>query len=178
MAKTSDNKQPDIPATSAHQNSMQLPRAVLYLGSASAQQTDRDMAIVAQQHACQRQANELGARVVGEYVDLGSGLRADRPGLAALLAKLGELQEQDNQPPTYIIAYDHARIARDPQAYIRVIWAIEQAGAALIIASRPLVEYKAIAGRPSEVYPDFPARTFATDPGRIAQQQPLTNKED
>jgi DNA invertase Pin-like site-specific DNA recombinase len=164
--------------TSTDPNPNQLPQAVLYLRSASTKQADRDMAIVAQQHNCLRRADELGARVVAEYIDLGSGLRAERPGLIALLAKLGEIQAESDQSPTYVIAYDHARIARDPQTYIRVVWAIEQTGATLIIASRPLVEYEAIAGRTSEVYPDFPARTFAQNPGRTAKQQPLTNKED
>lgn len=145
-----------------HKPTPQMPLALLYLRSASDKQDDRERAIVAQQHSCLRRTDELGARVAGEYVDLGSGLVTERSGLTALLAKLKELNTESNSPVIYVITYDHARIARDPQAYIHVCWEIEQAGAALIIASTPLVEYEAIAGRAPEAYPDFPARTFRT----------------
>lgn len=178
MPKDRDHKQSNKPAPSSRANLTQLPRAVLYLRSASAKLADRDMAIVAQQHNCLRRANELGAQVVGEYVDLGSGLRAERPGLVALLAKLVDLQAEGNLSPTYVITHDHARIACDPTTYIRVVWDIEQAGARLVVASQSLVEYEAFAARPSEAYPDFPTRTFAADPAQKLKRPSLTEKED
>jgi hypothetical protein len=178
MTKTSDHQQPDIPTTSTHPDPRQLPLAVLYLRSASAKQADRDMAIVAQQHACQRRADELGARVVGECVDLGSGLHADRLGVTQLVTKIKEMWAANRAHVFYVIAYDHSCIGQNMRTYSHVAWKIEEVGATLIIASRPLVEYEAIAGRPSDAYPDFSARTFAADPGHTAQQQPLTNKED
>jgi DNA invertase Pin-like site-specific DNA recombinase len=141
----------------------QLPIAVIYLRSTNIRGTERDMAIVAQQHACQRRANELGARVVGECVDLGSGLHADRLGVTQLVAKVKETWAANRAHTVYVITYDHARIGRNVRTYSHVAWKVEEAGATLIVASRPLVEYEAIAGRPSEVYPDFPARTFATN---------------
>jgi hypothetical protein len=118
--------------------------AVLYLRTASAHQADRDMAIVAQQHVCAWRAHELRATVTGEFMDFGSGLSVERPGLTALLVKLAELRAQDSKAAIYIIAADHARIARSIEAYSRVSWQIDQSRAALNIASIPLVAYEAI----------------------------------
>jgi DNA invertase Pin-like site-specific DNA recombinase len=122
-------------------------RAVLYLRTASAHQADRDMAIVAQQHVCSWRAHELGATVAGEFVDFGSGLSIKRPGLEALLVKLAELRAQNAEATVFVIAADHARIARSVEAYSRASWLIDQAGAVLNIASIPLVEYEALARR-------------------------------
>ena len=126
-------------------------RAVLYLRAASAKQDDRNLSIVAQQHICRWRAHELNADVIDEFVDFGSGMSGERPGLDAMLAKLTELQAEAGQLPMYVIARDHARIARDMQVYIRVTWAIERAGAVLNIASVPITEYEAIAGRRPEI---------------------------
>ena len=63
--------------------------AVLYLRTASAHQADRDMAIVAQQHVCSWRAHELGATVAGEFVDFGSGLSIERPGLDGVARPTG-----------------------------------------------------------------------------------------
>ena len=120
--------------------------AVLYLRTASSHQADRDMAIVAQQHVCQWRAHELGATVVAEFVDFGSGLSIERPGFTALLARLAELRAQNAETTVFVIAADHARIARSVEAYSRVSWQIDQAGAVLNIASIPLVAYEAISG--------------------------------
>jgi hypothetical protein len=125
------------------EDSSQL-RAVLYLRTAGARRIDRESAIVAQQHACQRRANELGATVVGEFVDFGSGLIIERPELQRMLAELKERCGRADECITYVIAYDHARIARDMRLYAHVAWDIEQAGAQLIVASTPLDEYEAM----------------------------------
>jgi DNA invertase Pin-like site-specific DNA recombinase len=156
----------------------QIPIAVIYLRSVSPKQADRDMAIVAQQHACQRRANELGARVVGECVDLGSGFHADRLGVTQLVAKIKEAWAANRATVLYVIAYDHSCIGQNMQTYSRVAWKIEETGATLMIASRPLVEYEAVAGRPSEVYPDFPARTFFANPLRPPWPHPPADEHD
>jgi hypothetical protein len=154
----------------------QLPIAVIYLRSANARGSDRDIAIVAQQHACQRRADELGARMVAECVDLGSGLHADRLGVTQLVAKVKEMWGANRAHVFYVIAYDHTCIGQNIRTYSHVAWKIEETGATLIIASRPLVEYEAIAGRASEVYPDFPARTFATNPLPPTRPRPATRE--
>jgi hypothetical protein len=132
--------------------------AVLYLRTASAHQADRDMAIVVQQHVCSWRAHELGATVAGEFVDFGSGLSIERPRLTELLARLAELRAQNAETTVFVIAADHARIARSVEAYSRVSWQVDQAGAVLNIASIPLVEYEALARRSrpptDEPYPD------------------------
>lgn len=120
--------------------------ALLYLRTASRHQADRDMAIVAQQHVCAWRAQELGAAVAGEFMDFGSGLSIERPGLAALLTRLAELRAQNHDAAVYVVAADHARIARSVEAYSRASWQIDQAGATLNIASIPLVEYEALSG--------------------------------
>lgn len=115
----------------------QLPRAVLYLRSASARKADIDAAIPAKRHMCERRANELGARVISEYADIGdSGLTADRPQLQQMLRDLAELGDI-----AYVIAASHAAIATDMHAYSSIVWHVEQAGARLIIASTPLGDY-------------------------------------
>ena len=122
------------------------PQAILYLRSASGHQADRDMAIVAQQHVCAWRAHELQAPVVGEYVDFGSGLTTERPGVSDLIRRLRELR-QATRHCIYVIAADHARIGQSVQAYSHVSYAIEQAGGWLIIASVPQIQYDALTRR-------------------------------
>jgi hypothetical protein len=138
-------------ATGEQVSTAPTARAVLYLRAASAKQDDRNQSIVAQQHVCRWRAHELNAEVIDEFVDFGSGMSGERPGLDAMLAKLTELQAEAGQLPMYVIARDHARIARDMQVYIRVTWAIERAGATLNIASVPIIEYEAMTGRRPEI---------------------------
>ena len=156
------------------------PQAVLYLLTASGKQADRDMAIVAQQHVCQWRAHELGATVVAEFMDFGSGLSIERPGLEALLVKLAELLAQDTGATIYVIAKDHARIARSVEAYSRVSWQIDQAGAVLNIASIPLVAYEAISGLSlgGDTYRRSTERSRAVREGIARRrEQPPTNQE-
>jgi DNA invertase Pin-like site-specific DNA recombinase len=100
-----------------------LPKAVLYLRSA----ISSDAAIAGQRQACQRRAHQLGATTVAEYVDVGSGLNADRPGLQRLLADL-----RAREDVAFVITADHARIARSLLVYAEVTAAIEHAGARLM----------------------------------------------
>lgn len=122
------------------------PQAILYLRCASGHQADRDMAIVAQQHVCAWRAHELQAAVVGEYVDFGSGLTTERPGMSDLLAHLRRLC-QATRHRIYVIAADHARIGRSVQACSHMSYQIEQAGGWLNLASVPQIQYDALTRR-------------------------------
>lgn len=123
--------------------------AVLYLRSASGRQADRDMAIVAQQHVCAWRAHELGANIEGEFVDFGSGLSLERPGLTAMFARLTELRAQYPDAAIFVIAADHARVGRSTEAYGHVSWEVEQRRAQLNIASTPQIVYDRLADRAS-----------------------------
>lgn len=137
-----------------HINDSRRPQALLYLRAASGNQAERDRAIVAQQHVCTQRAEELGAMVVGEFVDFGSGLSTERPGVTDLLTKLGELRATTPSRPRYVIAADHARIGRSVQAYSHVSYEIERSGGLLNIASVALVEYEALMRRVPETEDD------------------------
>jgi DNA invertase Pin-like site-specific DNA recombinase len=125
-------------------DSARRPLALLYLRAASGNQAERDQAIVAQQHICTQRAEELGAVVIGEFVDFGSGLSIDRPGLTGLVAKLDELQRTTDRLRAYVIAADHARLGRSVQAYSHVSYEIDRAGGLINIASVALAEYEAL----------------------------------
>ncbi len=151
--------------------------AVLYLRTASSHQANRDMAIVAQQHVCSRRAHELGATVAGEFVDFGSGLSIERPGFTALLARLAELRAQNAEATVFVIAANHARIARSIEAYSRMSWQIDQAGAELNVASIPLVIYEAISGSSLGHYANQRPRSPSVRPHPRRKEQPPTNQE-
>ena len=173
MPEERTTNQPAKPNAAAGQ-----PQAVLYLRTASGKQADRDMATVVQQHLCQWRAHELGATVVAEFVDFGSGLGIERPGLTDLLAKVTELHAVDSRRQIYVVAADHARIARSIEAYSRVSWALDQAGAVLNIASIPLVAYEALSGLSLGEYADRWPRPPSIKPHPRRKEQPPTNQED
>jgi hypothetical protein len=151
---------------------------VLYLRTASAHQADRDIAIVAQQHVCQWRAHELGATVVAEFMDFGSGLSIERPAFTALLARLAELRAQNPQATVFVIAANHARIARSVEAYSRMSWQIDQAGGVLNVASIPLIAYEAISGLSLGQYEDRRPRSPSVRPHPRRKEQPPTNQEN
>jgi hypothetical protein len=161
------NHQPSRQNETAEAIAAERPRAVLYFRCASSRQADRDLSVVAQQHVCQWRAHELGAIVVAEFTDFGSGLSLERQCLTELIAKVTELRAITNQR-IYVIAADHARIGRSVQAYSRASWEIERAGAMLMIASVPLVEYEQITGW------NFPAHSAQTK----SHSQASVTKED
>lgn len=163
--------------TRISRSSMDRPLAVLYLRAASGRQADRDMAIVAQQHLCQWRAYELGATVAAEFVDFGSGLSLERPGLTQLLAKVTQLHGASPNP-IYVIAADHARIGRSVQAYSHVSYEIERAGARLNIASVPQIEYDALAGRLSKDRTSGRPRPPDAQPNPANKDQSPTNQEE
>src|SRR5712691_2148266 len=101
--------------------------AVLYLRVATARQEDPE-AITRQRLACEQRAAELGAVVVAEYVDAGSGLDAQQPQLQRMLTELDEHCDDPEQAISYVITADHARIARAMSLYASVAWRIEDVG--------------------------------------------------
>jgi DNA invertase Pin-like site-specific DNA recombinase len=123
-----------------HGAAKELPQAVVYLRSATPDRTGNRTA--AARHLCEQRANELGAVVVTEYIDTGSGLTDERSQLTQML---GELADADI---TYVIVPEHSTIARNMHVYARIIWKIEQAGARLIVASAPLEDYPAMKSNP------------------------------
>ena len=88
-----------------------------------------------QRRVCERRAAELGLEVAGIYTDQGSGNSLSRPGLTTLLADLGHRDDV-----TYVLTFDHGRIALKLGDYSKVAWAISKAGARLEIASVPHCE--------------------------------------
>jgi site-specific DNA recombinase len=86
--------------------------AIIYLRVSSKGQLTGPSAegysIEGQRAACLRHAEQLGADIIGEYVEPGrTATNAQRPALQRMLADLGELR------PTYVIFYDLSRSARD-----------------------------------------------------------------
>ncbi|MGN6373685.1 MAG: recombinase family protein [Solirubrobacteraceae bacterium] len=82
--------------------------------------------IEGQREACERHAERLGARIVGEYVEPGkSATNLRRPALQKMLSEMTELQ------PTYVIFYDLSRVARDEFDAFWLLREIEAAGAKL-----------------------------------------------
>src|SRR5438552_1414949 len=89
-------------------------RAVLYLRVSTLGQVNNDynpegISIPAQREACQRKAAELGAIIVGEYVEPGrTGKDIEhRPVYQEMLARLKAEQDVD-----YVIVYHFSRIFR------------------------------------------------------------------
>ncbi|MGV9366287.1 recombinase family protein [Amycolatopsis sp. NPDC003731] len=110
--------------------STQSAKALIYLRVARDEPPHE--AAARQRRACERRAAELGLEVAGVYTDQGSGNSLSRPGLAALL---DDLDRRDDV--TYVIAFDHSRVALRIGDYSKVAWAISKAGARLEIASAP-----------------------------------------
>lgn len=111
-------------------------RAVIYLRVSTSAQADKDYSaegysIPAQRDACRRAAENLGARVVEEYVDRGESARsADRPALLAMLARL-----RDDRDIDYVIVHKVDRLARNRADDIEIALAIRSAGARLVSAT-------------------------------------------
>ena len=105
--------------------------AVLYLRVSSAGQMNKahdpeGFSLPGQRAACQRHADQLGARVVGEFVEHGqSGTSTNRTALRDMLAQLPALR------PTYVIVYDLSRLARDDFDALFLLTEIEKAGSKL-----------------------------------------------
>jgi site-specific DNA recombinase len=107
-------------------------QAVLYLRVSTREQAERGgkpegFSIPAQREACSRRAEQLGARVVDEFIDAGESARsASRPELQRMLAYLAE------NPTTYVIVHKVDRLARSRADDIEINLAIRKAGSTLI----------------------------------------------
>jgi site-specific DNA recombinase len=103
--------------------------AVLYLRAASADPQDQRLAISEQRTACAREAERLGANVVGEYVDAGaSGNTGNRSGLRGLLGRIVQ------HPVLYVIVRDRLRLARNPADDGAIRARLDKAGVTLVAA--------------------------------------------
>jgi len=101
--------------------------AVSYLRVASKDQADQESGVTAQREACEGEANTIGATVVNEFVDAGvSGNTTNRHGLRRLLEFITE------NPVTYVIVRDRARLSRNQRDDLIIRQAIEQAGATVV----------------------------------------------
>ena len=89
-------------------------RAVIYLRVSTLEQTqtakdDKGFSIHAQEAACTRKADELGATVIEHYTDRAESARsADRPQLQAMLARI-----RDERDVNYVIVYKLDRFSRN-----------------------------------------------------------------
>jgi site-specific DNA recombinase len=101
--------------------------AVSYLRVASKDQSDQESGVTAQREACEGEANKIGATLVNEFVDAGvSGNTTNRHGLQQLLKFIIE------NPITYVVVRDRARLSRNYRDDLVIRQAIEQAGATVV----------------------------------------------
>ena len=111
-------------------------RAVLYLRVSTEEQADTDYnaegySLPAQREACVRIADQLGATVVGEYVDRGESAKsAKRPELQRMLKRLQEQGDVD-----YVIVHKIDRLARNRRDDVEIDLVIRSSGARLVSAS-------------------------------------------
>ena len=108
--------------------------AVIYLRVSTERQARRGggsegFSIPAQREACLRKAEDLGAEVVGEYLDAGESARsADRPQLQQMLSDL----RTSVAPADFVIVHKLDRLARNRGDDVAINLAIREAGAALV----------------------------------------------
>lgn len=106
----------------------------------SAQQANKDFdaegfSIPAQREACQREARQLSAEAVGEFIDRGESAKtANRPELRAMLdrLKLGDID--------YVIVHKVDRLARNRADDVEIVMAIKKAGAQLVSVTENIDE--------------------------------------
>jgi site-specific DNA recombinase len=105
--------------------------AVMYLRVSSDGQVNKaydpeGYSIPTQREACKRHAARLGARLIGEFVELGrTGTNLQRPALQNMLSELPKLK------PTYVIFYDLSRVAREEMDALWLLAEIKRHGAKL-----------------------------------------------
>jgi site-specific DNA recombinase len=115
-------------------------RAAIYLRVSSAQQADKDFdaegfSIPAQREACRREAENLDADVIEEYIDRGESAKtANRPALRAMLDRL-TAEDID-----YVIVHKVDRLARNRADDIEIVMAIRKAGAQLVSVTENIDE--------------------------------------
>jgi site-specific DNA recombinase len=115
-------------------------QAVIYLRVSSASQADKDFdaegfSIPAQREACQRQADQLGAEVVREYIDRGESAKtANRPELRAMI------QRVQQGGIDYVIVHKVDRLARNRADDVEIVMALRKAGAQLVSVTENIDE--------------------------------------
>ena len=112
----------------------------MYLRVSTARQAHRDgeaegYSLPAQRQDCARQADQLGAVIVEEFIDAGNSARsADRPQLQAMLERL-KVRDID-----YVIVHKVDRMARNRGDDVLIHVAIREAGAQLVSCTENIDE--------------------------------------
>jgi site-specific DNA recombinase len=113
-----------------------VKRAVLYLRVSSRGQLETDydydgLSIAAQRERCEQKARELGAEIVGEYIERAQSAKTnDRPELNAMRSRIKEQHDVD-----FVILWKVDRFARDRRDDANMLFEIELAGARLVSAT-------------------------------------------
>tara|TARA_Y100001949_G_scaffold165769_1_gene161823 strand:- start:299 stop:2200 length:1902 start_codon:yes stop_codon:yes gene_type:complete len=119
-----------------------LKRAFLYLRVSTPRQARKNgeaegYSIPQQREYCAQKARELGAEVVGEYIDAGESARtAGRPQLQQMLADMAGL----GTGVDYVIVHKLDRLARNRVDDVQIVMAIRSAGATLVSVSELIDE--------------------------------------
>ena len=128
------------PDTKASERAADVPvlLAVSYLRVSTREQAERGgteegFSIPAQREANQRKADELGARVVREYIDAGESARStDRDGLREMLAFIAATRVQ------FCIVHKLDRLARNRADDVKIHEALLAAGVTLVSATESI----------------------------------------
>ncbi|WP_436326359.1 recombinase family protein [Brevibacterium sp. FAM 27836] len=124
--------------TDDHAEDRPVLLAVSYLRVSTREQaerggTDEGFSIPAQREANQRKADELGARIVHEFVDAGESARsADRDGLKEMLAFIAATRV------TFCIVHKLDRLARNRADDVKIHEALLAAGVTLVSATESI----------------------------------------
>lgn len=123
-------------------DALPLKRAFLYLRVSTPRQARKNgeaegYSIPQQREYCRQKARELGAEVVGEYIDAGESARtAGRPQLQQMLADVAGL----GAGVDYVIVHKLDRLARNRVDDVQIVMAIQEAGATLVSVSELIDE--------------------------------------
>lgn len=129
---------PTVIPTNAQADDRPVLLAVSYLRVSTREQAERGgteegFSIPAQREANARKANELGARVVREFVDAGESARsADRDGLQEMLAFIAATRI------TFCIVHKLDRLARNRSDDVKIHEALIGAGVTLVSATESI----------------------------------------
>jgi site-specific DNA recombinase len=109
--------------------------AILYLRVSSQSQLtdygDDGLSIDGQRERCAAKANDLGAEMVGEYIERAESAKTNaRPALQKMLSRLREQRDAD-----YVIVWKVDRWARNRRDDANMLWEIQVAGASLVSAT-------------------------------------------
>ena len=131
---------PTLTALAPQADDQPVLLAVSYLRVSTREQAERGgteegFSIPAQREANSRKADELGARIVREFVDAGESARsADRDGLQEMLAFIAATRV------TFCIVHKLDRLARNRADDVSIHLALQQCGVMLVSASENIDE--------------------------------------